>query len=105
MPDGSKPSQFTADAVMKTETKAIHAVAADPLETQPADIAEPSRKGFRLSRLFRGKPQADASIPVPNGDEGERALTPSEKAMIERVVALDTVRVGDVAIPRADITS
>ena len=39
-----------------------------------------------------------------NGSTGHgRALSAAEKAMIDRVVDLQSVRVGDVAIPRADI--
>lgn len=96
MPDGSEPSQFAARATLSdTDPESRQA------DTLPA--GKPEGRGFRLGGLFRRR-NGDDFMQHTQGNGGrERALSPSEKAMIERVVALERVRVGDVAIPRADI--
>lgn len=57
-----------------------------------------------LSRLlpWRRQPATTGLGGVLTG-EGSSALSPAERAMLERIVAFDTKRVDDVAIPRADI--
>ncbi|MEM6914274.1 MAG: hemolysin family protein [Pseudomonadota bacterium] len=93
MPDGSEPSSFAAVA------------AHSPRGEDTPEPSAPDRKRSGLSALFgrRGKTAHDAI--VDDGHGGERQLSATEKAMIGRVVALENVRVGDVAIPRADILS
>ena len=68
-------------------------------EASPQD-AEPSR----LSRLLpwrRRRPEPGLGGVLTG--EGSSTLSPAERAMLERIVAFDTKRVDDVAIPRADI--
>lgn len=96
MPDGSEPSKFAAAAALPEEPSE-----AQPDEPRSSEAS--SQSGFRLSGLFRRRNGNGNGNPVDHTNGRERALSPSERAMIERVVALETVRVGDVAIPRADI--
>lgn len=94
MPDGSEPSQLAPVASLPE----------DPEPAGQTDARDNERqRGFRLNGLFRKRNDQEVSIPLTDSDGRERALSPSEKAMIDRVVALESVRVGDVAIPRADI--
>lgn len=92
MPDGSKPSQFAAEVAQADN---------DPKDRQDTPAAD--RGGFTLGTLFR-KRNGNASTEGQTQVHGQnRDLSATEKAMIERVHALESVRVGDVAIPRADI--
>ena len=94
MPDGSEPSRLTPEVSV-------------PEDPEPADQSasppSPEPRRFRLNRLFRKRNGHDAPSTLTHANGQERTLSASEKAMIERVVALESVRVGDVAIPRADI--
>lgn len=97
MPDGSKPSKSAAEPAPKTDT------AADPAPSSHPDLAStPRRRG--LSGLFGRRQRASTEPAGEQAANGNgRELSAAEKDMIERVVALQNLRVGDVAIPRADI--
>ncbi|MEM9837548.1 MAG: hemolysin family protein [Pseudomonadota bacterium] len=99
MPDGSEPSQFAAVAAPKTDALADTSA---PL-TSPENASRPTGR-FSLGRLFGRRAPADSEVvAVSDGNGLERALSTDERAMMARIVALETMRVGDVAIPRADI--
>ncbi|MEM9810107.1 MAG: hemolysin family protein [Pseudomonadota bacterium] len=91
MPDGSEPSRTAAPAAPPANGHGP-----SPTPSQPRE-----RKG--ISSLFRRRGHATEEPTIRHGNGEERMLSAAEKAMIGRVVALETVRVGDVAIPRADI--
>ncbi|MEM0930571.1 MAG: hemolysin family protein [Pseudomonadota bacterium] len=91
MPDGSEPSSFAAVATHS------------PRGTDTSDAAAPERKRSGFSALFGRRGKGANETTIKDGHGGERHLSATEKAMIGRVVALENVRVGDVAIPRADI--
>ncbi|WP_051881465.1 hemolysin family protein [Parvularcula oceani] len=77
-------------------------------QTAPGSAAGPASSPARSSSSLRNllgrfRPAREKGL---NGvlQEGSGAtLTPAEREMIERIVAFDTKRVDDVAIPRADI--
>ena len=91
MPDGSEPSSFAA----------VAAQAPSGEDTPEPPAAERKRSG--LSALFGRRGKSSNETTVKDGNGGHRRLSATEKAMIGRVVALENLRVGDVAIPRADI--
>jgi len=96
MPDGSEPSQFTAEAVLSDQDPESRQASARPQ-------GKSQGRGFRLGDLFGRRNGQDMPVGSNGNGSRERDLSPSELAMIERVVALESVRVGDVEIPRADI--
>ncbi|GGY46048.1 hemolysin family protein [Parvularcula lutaonensis] len=95
MPDGSEPSQFAAPAALPDD--------APKGQTEEPRSSDTDQRGFRLSGLFRRRNGNGNGSTIDPTNGRERDLSASEKAMIERVVALESIRVGDVAIPRADI--
>jgi CBS domain containing-hemolysin-like protein len=99
MPDGAEPSRLSAEADQASQKpKAQPPVETETPEPRPAEAARP--RG--LSRLF-GWRRSDPAQDIASANGRDRKLSAAERAMIERVVALENVRVGDVAIPRADI--
>jgi CBS domain containing-hemolysin-like protein len=100
MPDGSLPS-----ALPPAEPEPGKSGEDRPSQTTSQNAAGPSLDGRRasfLKTLFRRNNAAQGEK-IGTGNGKDRELSPSERQMIERVVALENVRVGDVAIPRADI--
>ena len=100
MPDGHPPS-ITADGDPPQDAPRLTpmARATPPGEAAPEAPAKPG-----LSRLLpwrRRRPEPGLGGVLTG--EGSDALSPAERAMLERIVAFDTKRVDDVAIPRADI--
>ncbi len=94
MPDGSTPSQIAARSAMQEES----AEPGSPERSHPG-----GSRSFSLRSLFRKRSSRSNGETLHSGEGRERPLSQAERAMIERVVALESVRVGDVAIPRADI--
>ena len=90
MPDGPQPSS--------TDETPVPAAPAGPA---PAAAPEASSSWSRFVP-WRRQRQEPGLGGVLTG-EGSSSLSPAERAMLERIVAFDTKRVDDVAIPRADI--
>ncbi|MEM1381435.1 MAG: hemolysin family protein [Pseudomonadota bacterium] len=102
MPDGSEPSKFAAVAAPKTPfaPEQPEAIPSSQVRSEPSN-----RRGFSLSGLFRRRAAETEITQISDGNGNGRDLSASEKAMIDRVVSLEGIRVGDVAIPRADINA
>ncbi|NRA30290.1 MAG: HlyC/CorC family transporter [Parvularculaceae bacterium] len=96
MPDGSEPSKSAALSAPKTEPAAEAASSSHP------DPTSAPRRRRGLGGLFGRRPAAEPVVEQATNGNG-RQLSAAETAMIERVVELQNLRVGDVAIPRADI--
>ena len=90
MPDGHDP-----------ETRPEIRQAAEP--TTPAPTSTPASPGLVSRLAFWRRPAQDQGLNGVLTGPGGTTLSPAEREMIERIVAFDTKRVDDVAIPRADI--
>jgi CBS domain containing-hemolysin-like protein len=100
MPDGAQPSALPP--AEPEQGKGEDRSSESPQEATELAAPPPPRSPSLLQSLFRRKPSTVAE-PLNSSPSRDRQLSPSERQMIERVVALESVRVGDVAIPRADI--
>lgn len=106
MPDGHQPS-IGRDGHQPSSHSDAEPVAeppAPPAPTEPPRLtpAEPTPSGLtRLLPWRRRRPEPGLGGVLTG--ENSSALSPAERAMLERIIAFDTKRVDDVAIPRADI--
>ncbi|MCQ8183852.1 hemolysin family protein [Parvularcula maris] len=99
MPDGAPPSPPSpAEKAQETSEPSE----GRSFEGQEAETPPSSRSPSLFQSLF-GRKNGPAMEPLTGTNGKDRQLSAAERQMIERVVALESVRVGDVAIPRADI--
>ncbi|MBB4658006.1 hemolysin family protein [Parvularcula dongshanensis] len=94
MPDGAAPS-LQADQASAQD--------GPPRQTNAAPAGQEAERGPLGKLLFWRRPAREAGLGGMLQEGSGTSLTDAERQMIERIVAFDTKRVDDVAIPRADI--
>ena len=115
MPDGHQPSiEPEGDAPSGTApgtdaparpglAEMVQGGGHGPLGVSVAPSSAPPKRSWTARLLPWRRRSREWGLGGVLTGEGAPALSPAERAMLERIVAFDTKRVDDVAIPRADI--